>query len=311
MPLPTQLGHGGAGLHGDNAGVVRTGLNALATLANEIKTDRNALLTKLDADVLVADTDYAAAHATAAANVSGTASLGSGGTGLNGDAAIRLARRVRLLAALATEITLDHNAVLVKMDADAGIVANTLGPQNEVQTITISATGGVWQAVRGGATSTPIAWNATAATLQAALEAMNTVATDEIVVTGGPGASAPYTLTHSGHQSAATDVAQLTTVATGLTGGGSTAIVATTITGRAGTGTITAPNAGNLWPTAFGAGGQGVAGDRGWGTSLRALAVSLNEAKVRHNALLAVLDADAGVTDTDYVATLTVAAPSI
>jgi hypothetical protein len=42
-----------------------------------------------------------------------------------------------------------------------------------------------------------------------------------------------------------------------------------------------------------------------------ALATLATECKTDHNALLAKLDADAGVTDTNYVATNTVAASSV
>ncbi len=44
-------------------------VTALATLANELKADHNALLAKLDADAEVSDTNYAASHATSAADV--------------------------------------------------------------------------------------------------------------------------------------------------------------------------------------------------------------------------------------------------
>ena len=44
-------------------------LNAIATLVNELKTDHNALLAKLDVDTGVADTDYVALHSTSAADV--------------------------------------------------------------------------------------------------------------------------------------------------------------------------------------------------------------------------------------------------
>ncbi len=44
-------------------------VTALATLVNELKADHNALLAKLDADAGVTDTNYAASHATSAADV--------------------------------------------------------------------------------------------------------------------------------------------------------------------------------------------------------------------------------------------------
>ena len=43
-------------------------VNQLATLANELKADHNALLTKLDADAGVTDTNYASLRAVAAAD---------------------------------------------------------------------------------------------------------------------------------------------------------------------------------------------------------------------------------------------------
>ena len=42
--------------------------NALATLVNELKADFNALLTKLDADAGVTDTNYASLRSIAAAD---------------------------------------------------------------------------------------------------------------------------------------------------------------------------------------------------------------------------------------------------
>ncbi len=42
--------------------------NALATLVNELKADHNALLTKLDADAGVTDTNYASLRTVAAAD---------------------------------------------------------------------------------------------------------------------------------------------------------------------------------------------------------------------------------------------------
>lgn len=47
--------------------------NLTVVIANEVKADHNALLTKLDADAGVTDTNYAATLATAAANSTTTA----------------------------------------------------------------------------------------------------------------------------------------------------------------------------------------------------------------------------------------------
>jgi hypothetical protein len=48
---------------------LQAAVTSLVALANELKTDHNALLAKLDADDGVTDTNYAATHATAAASV--------------------------------------------------------------------------------------------------------------------------------------------------------------------------------------------------------------------------------------------------
>jgi hypothetical protein len=45
-------------------------LQALGTLANEVKADHNATLTKLDADAGVADTNFAALNSVSAADIS-------------------------------------------------------------------------------------------------------------------------------------------------------------------------------------------------------------------------------------------------
>lgn len=50
-----------------------------------------------------------------------------------------------------------------------------------------------------------------------------------------------------------------------------------------------------------------IAQDVGLGDLLQELVDSNNELRTQHNALLSKLDADAGVTDADYAATLTVA----
>lgn len=102
--------------------------------------------------------------------------------------------------------------------------------RNEVQTITISATGGTWTATWNGQTATGLAWDITAAALQTALEALSNIAVGDVVVTGGPGATAPLTITFKGTL-AGTNVAAFTTGAGGLTGGGGTATVATPTAG--------------------------------------------------------------------------------
>jgi RHS repeat-associated protein len=73
--------------------------------------------------------------------------------------------------------------------------------------------GGTFRLNFGGETTEPIAYNATTAAIESALEALSTI--DNVAVGGSPGA---YTVTFQGTQSA-TDVEPLTVEAAGLTNG--------------------------------------------------------------------------------------------
>lgn len=102
---------------------------------------------------------------------------------------------------------------------------------NEVQSVTLtSATGGTFTLSYGGQTTAAIAYNASAAAVQAALEALSTIGAGNVAVTGAAGG--PYTVTF---QSAlgATDVAQMTASGALLTGAGAAIAVATTTPGVA------------------------------------------------------------------------------
>ena len=102
---------------------------------------------------------------------------------------------------------------------------------NEVQraTITGTPTGGTFTLTYAGQTTTAIAYNATAATVQTALEALSNIAPLDVAVTGGPGPGTPYTITFGGTL-ASQDIAQMT-AAHAFTGGAGPAIAITTITG--------------------------------------------------------------------------------
>lgn len=105
---------------------------------------------------------------------------------------------------------------------------------DEVQTITVNATGGVFTITFSGQTTTGLAWNASAGTVQTALEALSNIAGGgvDVVVTGGPGASAAFTVSfQNGGAYGNTNVAAMTTGVGSLTGGASTAVVATTVPG--------------------------------------------------------------------------------
>lgn len=83
--------------------------------------------------------------------------------------------------------------------ADLTIVVSPLVPYgsttNEVQTATVSGTptGGTFKLSYRGAVTASIAYNAAAATVQAALEALRTIGTGNVTVSGSAGG--PYTIT--------------------------------------------------------------------------------------------------------------------
>ncbi len=103
---------------------------------------------------------------------------------------------------------------------------------NEVQTLTVTGapTGGTFTITWAGQTTAAIAYNATAAVVQTALEALSNVAAGDVVVTGSAGG--PWTLTWGGTQ-LGEDVAAPTTTES-FTGGTSPDItIATTTAGGA------------------------------------------------------------------------------
>lgn len=102
---------------------------------------------------------------------------------------------------------------------------------NEVQRVTITGTptGGTFTLTYAGQTTAPIAYNAAAAAVQSALEALSNIAPGDVTATGGPLPGSFVTLTFGGSL-AGQDVAAIT--ATGsLTGGTAPAVSITTPTG--------------------------------------------------------------------------------
>lgn len=103
---------------------------------------------------------------------------------------------------------------------------------NEVQTATItgSPTGGTFTLSFDGATTGALAYNASAATVQAALEALSTIGTGNVTVSGSAGG--PYTITFV-NAWGGQNVSAITKDVTGLTGGTSPNITMATSTGGA------------------------------------------------------------------------------
>jgi hypothetical protein len=97
------------------------------------------------------------------------------------------------------------------------------GKSNEVQTVTItgSPTGGTFTLTYSGQTTAGIAYNATAATVKNALQALSTVGNGNVSVTGSAGG--PYTVTFQGDL-AGVNAAAMTASGAGLTGGSSPAV---------------------------------------------------------------------------------------
>lgn len=102
---------------------------------------------------------------------------------------------------------------------------------SEVQTVTISGgpTGGTFVLDFNGQPTTDLAFNATAASVQTALQALSTIGAGNATVTGSAGG--PYTITFAGTL-ANTNVPQLVAVSN-LTGGTSPGVAVSTPTGGA------------------------------------------------------------------------------
>jgi hypothetical protein len=115
--------------------------------------------------------------------------------------------------------------------AGSGLYGPYAGSTNESQTVTITGTptGGTFTLTWQGETTAAIAYNATAAAVESALEALSVINAGDVSVSGGPGPGTPYVVAFSG-QYHGENVAQMT--ATGsFTGGTTPAVAVTTGTG--------------------------------------------------------------------------------
>lgn len=106
-------------------------------------------------------------------------------------------------------------------------------PTNALQKIELvgTYTGGTFTLTidlgSGNETTAAIAYNATAATVQAAIEGLASVTPGDVTVTGGPGPGTPWFVTFKGTY-AGTDVNSFSVDGTSLTGNGSVAVTTTT-----------------------------------------------------------------------------------
>jgi hypothetical protein len=104
----------------------------------------------------------------------------------------------------------------------------TIGGVSEVQTVTITGgpTGGTFTLTLSGETTAAIAYNATAADVRTALEALSNVGTGNVTTGGGPLPGTAVTVTFDGSLG---NVAQMTATSS-LTGGTSPAVTVATTT---------------------------------------------------------------------------------
>lgn len=122
------------------------------------------------------------------------------------------------------------NGLLTMLYAALGtkMIANP-GGSGAVHTITISGTptGGTFTITYSTQTTAAIPYNATAAQVQAALEALSNVDPGDVTVTGGPGPTTAFTLTWGGSKLGVTTAP---TATASFTGGTTPAIAVTTTT---------------------------------------------------------------------------------
>lgn len=131
--------------------------------------------------------------------------------------------------------TSDAAGLLVKSGTHIGTNGGPyLGTSEEIQTITEGGSGLTsYTLTFSGQTTASIAEAATAAQVQAALEALSNIGAGNVVVTGGPLATGPFSVKFVGNL-ANTDVPQMTSTPTGGTG---TVTIATATAGGAPTDT--------------------------------------------------------------------------
>ncbi len=141
-------------------------------------------------------------------------------------------------------ITLDADAVLaVYTDGNipdgATLAYNTTlqrhvpygGSSEEVQTLTITGTptGGTYTLTYSGQPTAALPYNATAAQVRTALEALSNIGAGNVTTGGGAHPGTPITVTFTGTL-ANTNVAQMTANSAGLTGGSTPTVTPTTTT---------------------------------------------------------------------------------
>lgn len=119
----------------------------------------------------------------------------------------------------------------IAVEVSAGNVAAEGGSTNEVQTVTIDATGGTFTLTYDGQTTATIAFDASAATVDTRLTALSNIGPSDVAVTGEAGG--PWAVEFTGDL-AEENVALMTGDGASLTGGSTTVVIDPTTGGQDG-----------------------------------------------------------------------------
>lgn len=123
-----------------------------------------------------------------------------------------------LTGATFTDGEVPSGIVLAKVTS-SGKYAPYGGSSNELQSVgVVGATAGTFTLTFDGETTGTIAWNANAAAVLAALEALSNLNVGDVTVTGGPANTTAFAVTFTGGR-AGTNQPQITVDGSGLTGG--------------------------------------------------------------------------------------------
>lgn len=153
-------------------------------------------------------------------------------------------RSITLLTSAFTKVThypdgvLKSGTVIARFSsgANVGLWGPYAGRTSEVQSATVTGapTGGTFTLTLNGETTAAIAFNATADTVRAALQALPSISAGDVAVTGVAGG--PYTVTFGGTMAGA-NVAAMTASGAGLTGGTTPGVTIATVTAGGSTAT--------------------------------------------------------------------------
>lgn len=143
ITIPATLQHvalGGAYTHGDNAVALRAGLEGIEVVANELKSNFNALLALLDTSPgSISDGDYVATVSINTANAGSVSPhFANGGAAAHGDQGVQLRLALEGMVAIGNSIKTQHNLLVAKIESDSSAPANTYDPTYDVTATDIS-----------------------------------------------------------------------------------------------------------------------------------------------------------------------------